>query len=177
MIKYIGKVLMDLIKHDIESIHEHLVIEGNTSNKDRIKANIVGVWLSDSCQVIFLEMSRAPTDFLKNHPVDDVHKTLQEQIDSLNSILLNFLNYNVRFAGGICFLTIQGIKDRLILRLIFLRGKDDYIDKEIISADIKLIEEGRYGKVYHATLKNNEITVVLKSFKSNNVTIKKIVNE
>ncbi|CAG8840261.1 20474_t:CDS:1, partial [Racocetra persica] len=43
--------------------------------------------------------------------------------------------------------------------------------------DIELIGEGGHGKVYRATLKNNEITVALKSFKCNNVTIKEIVNE
>ncbi|CAG8777952.1 7841_t:CDS:2, partial [Dentiscutata erythropus] len=42
--------------------------------------------------------------------------------------------------------------------------------------DIKLIGEGGYGKVYRATLKINEITVALKSFK-NNVAIKEVVNE
>ncbi|KAF0552253.1 calmodulin-dependent protein kinase [Gigaspora margarita] len=43
--------------------------------------------------------------------------------------------------------------------------------------DIELIGEGGYGKVYRATFKDNEITVALKSFKGNHVTIKEIVNE
>ncbi|CAG8731289.1 7805_t:CDS:2, partial [Cetraspora pellucida] len=43
--------------------------------------------------------------------------------------------------------------------------------------DIELIGEGGHGKVYRATLKDNDITVALKSFKSNNVTIKEIINE
>ncbi|CAG8488993.1 8432_t:CDS:2, partial [Scutellospora calospora] len=43
--------------------------------------------------------------------------------------------------------------------------------------DVNLIGEGGYGKVYRATLKNNEITVALKSFKSNNVAINEVVNE
>ncbi|CAG8642037.1 7367_t:CDS:2, partial [Diversispora eburnea] len=68
MIKYIGKVLIDLIKHNVEPMHEHLI-----------------------------EMSGAPTDFLKNHPIDDSHKTLWERIDSLNAILLTFLNYDIQF--------------------------------------------------------------------------------
>ncbi|CAG8632088.1 17351_t:CDS:2 [Gigaspora margarita] len=43
--------------------------------------------------------------------------------------------------------------------------------------DIELIGEGGYGKVYRATFKDNEITVALKSFKGNHVSIKEIVNE
>ncbi|CAG8460431.1 2959_t:CDS:2 [Cetraspora pellucida] len=43
--------------------------------------------------------------------------------------------------------------------------------------NIELIGEGGHGKVYRATLKDKDITVALKSFKSNNVTIKEIVNE
>ncbi|CAG8516966.1 4184_t:CDS:2, partial [Scutellospora calospora] len=42
---------------------------------------------------------------------------------------------------------------------------------------IKLIGKGGYEKVYRATFTNNEITVALKSFESNNVTIKGIVNK
>ncbi|CAG8613839.1 3481_t:CDS:1, partial [Scutellospora calospora] len=42
---------------------------------------------------------------------------------------------------------------------------------------VKLIGEGGYGKVYCATLKNKEITIALKSFKSNNMAIKEVVNE
>ncbi|RIB28981.1 kinase-like domain-containing protein [Gigaspora rosea] len=43
--------------------------------------------------------------------------------------------------------------------------------------DVELIGEGGYGKVYRATFKDNEITVALKSFKGNNISIKEIVNE
>ncbi|RIB28975.1 kinase-like domain-containing protein [Gigaspora rosea] len=43
--------------------------------------------------------------------------------------------------------------------------------------DIELIGEGGYGKVYRAIFKDNEITVALKSFKGNHVSIKEIVNE
>ncbi|KAF0552259.1 calmodulin-dependent protein kinase [Gigaspora margarita] len=43
--------------------------------------------------------------------------------------------------------------------------------------DLELIGEGGYGKVYRATFKDNEITVALKSFKGNHITIKEIVNE
>ncbi|CAG8566455.1 1096_t:CDS:2, partial [Scutellospora calospora] len=39
--------------------------------------------------------------------------------------------------------------------------------------NVKFIVEGGYGNVYRATLKNNEITVALKSFK-NNVDIKEL---
>ncbi|CAG8657313.1 6014_t:CDS:2, partial [Dentiscutata heterogama] len=42
--------------------------------------------------------------------------------------------------------------------------------------DVKLIGEGGYGKVYSATLKNNDITVAIKSFK-NNVAIREVVKE
>ncbi|KAF0494346.1 kinase-like domain-containing protein [Gigaspora margarita] len=42
--------------------------------------------------------------------------------------------------------------------------------------DFKLIGEGGFGKVYRATFKNNEISVAIKSFKSN-VPIKEIVKE
>ncbi|CAG8463636.1 3857_t:CDS:2, partial [Dentiscutata erythropus] len=65
---------------------------------------------------------------------------------------------------------------------------DDLVQKYLIEGhikiykytrfkDVELIGEGGYGKVYHATLKDNDVTVTLKSFKSNNVTIKEIVNE
>ncbi|CAH1767846.1 4544_t:CDS:2, partial [Entrophospora sp. SA101] len=93
MIKYIGKVLMDL----------------QYIKQRPIKADIVGVRLSDNHQVIFLEMSGAPTDFLKNHPISDANKTLQERMDSLNSVLLNFLCYDVRFVWKVHSLSIQGI--------------------------------------------------------------------
>ncbi|CAG8764452.1 5007_t:CDS:2 [Gigaspora margarita] len=42
--------------------------------------------------------------------------------------------------------------------------------------DVKWIGEGGYGKVYCATLKSNEITVAIKSFK-NNVGIREVVKE
>ncbi|KAF0484866.1 kinase-like domain-containing protein [Gigaspora margarita] len=42
--------------------------------------------------------------------------------------------------------------------------------------DVRLIGEGGYGKVYCATLKSNEITVAIKSFK-NNVAIREVVKE
>ncbi|CAJ0868936.1 6236_t:CDS:2 [Entrophospora sp. SA101] len=67
-------------------------------------------------------MSGAPTDFLKNHPNSDANKTLQERMDSLNSVLLNFLCYDVRFVWKVHSLSIQGIR------------KDDYVDEEILSA-------------------------------------------
>jgi len=132
------------IEYDIEPTHERLVSEGNTTNKDRMKADIIGVRLSDSRQVVFLEMSGAPTDFLKAHPIGDTYKTLQERIDSLNSILLNYLNYDVRFAERIRSLTIQGIRDRLTLRTIFLRGKEDYVDEEEFSAVFPLSWDFRF---------------------------------
>ncbi|CAG8843128.1 15446_t:CDS:2, partial [Gigaspora margarita] len=43
--------------------------------------------------------------------------------------------------------------------------------------DIEMIGEGGYGKVCRATFKDNEITIALKSFKGNHVSIKEIVNE
>ena len=79
-----------------------------------MKADIIGVRLSDSRQVVFLEMSGAPTDFLKAHPVGDTCKTIQERIDSLNSMLLNYLDYDIRFAEKIYSLTIQGISEFLL---------------------------------------------------------------
>ncbi|CAG8596035.1 15211_t:CDS:2, partial [Acaulospora morrowiae] len=132
------------IEHDIEPTHERLVSEGNTTNKGRMKTDVIGVRLSDSRQVVFLEMSGAPTDFLKVHSVEDTCKTLQERIDSLNSMLLNYLNCDVRFAGRIRSLTIQGIRDRLTLRTIFLRGKDDYKDEEEFSAIFPLSWDFRF---------------------------------
>ncbi|CAJ0918439.1 5039_t:CDS:2 [Entrophospora sp. SA101] len=99
MIKYIGKVLMDL----------------QYIKQRPIKADIVGVRLSDNHQVIFLEMSGAPTDFLKNHPISDANKTLQERMDSLNSVLLNFLCYDVRFVWKVHSLSIQGISEYYFL--------------------------------------------------------------
>ncbi|CAG8703625.1 9116_t:CDS:2, partial [Racocetra persica] len=42
--------------------------------------------------------------------------------------------------------------------------------------DVKLIKEGGYGIVYSATLKSKEITIALKSFKSN-VAIEEVVKE
>ncbi|GBB83430.1 hypothetical protein RclHR1_10150007 [Rhizophagus clarus] len=144
MIKYIGKVLMDLIEHDIELTHERLVSVGNTTNKNRMKADIIGVRLSDNRQVVFFEMSGAPTDFLKVHPIEDTYKTIQERIDSLNSVLLNYLNYDVRYAAKIRSLTIQGIRDRLTLRTIFLKGKNNYVDEEEMSAAFPLSWDFRF---------------------------------
>ncbi|CAG8586899.1 21914_t:CDS:2, partial [Cetraspora pellucida] len=43
--------------------------------------------------------------------------------------------------------------------------------------DVKLVGCGGFGNVYRAVLENNELIVALKSFKSNNMTIKEIVNE
>ena len=62
------------IEYDIEPTHERLVSEGNTTNKNRMKADIIG-----GQQVVFLEMSGAPTDF----SMGDTYKTLQERIDSM----------------------------------------------------------------------------------------------
>uniref|UniRef100_U9UYK1 Uncharacterized protein n=2 Tax=Rhizophagus irregularis TaxID=588596 RepID=U9UYK1_RHIID len=109
-----------------------------------MKADMVGVRLSDSRQVVFLEMNGAPTDFLKPHSIGDTYKTLQERIDSLNSMLLNYLNYDVRFAERIRSLTIQGIRDRLTLRTLFLRGKNDYKDEEEFSAVFPLSWDFRF---------------------------------
>ncbi|CAG8533453.1 10494_t:CDS:2 [Paraglomus occultum] len=131
---FINSIKFHWIEHDVEPTHERLRFEGNTTNKDRMKADIIGVRLSDSRQVVFLEMSGAPTDFLKAHPVGDTCKTIQERIDSLNSMLLNYLDYDIRFAEKIHSLTIQGIRDRLTLRTLSLRGKEDYKDEEEISA-------------------------------------------
>ena len=115
------------IEYDIEPTHERLVSEGNTTNKDRMKADIIGVRLSDSRQVVFLEMSGAPTDFLKAHPIGDTCKTLQERIDSLNSTLLNYLSYDVRFAGRIRSLTIQGISEYFFLLTVILVKRQTFI--------------------------------------------------
>ncbi|KAF0377762.1 hypothetical protein F8M41_012560 [Gigaspora margarita] len=89
-------------------------------------------------------MSGAPTDFLKNHPIDNVNKSLRERINALDSILINFLRYDVRFAGKICSFTIQGIRDRLTLRTLSLRGKDDYVYEEILSAVFPLSWDFRF---------------------------------
>ncbi|CAG8484141.1 4296_t:CDS:10 [Ambispora leptoticha] len=133
-----------VVEHDIEPTHERLVRDGNTTNKDRLKADMVGVRLCDNRQIVFLEMSGAPTDFLQPHTITDVHKTIQERIDAVNSLLLNFLDYDVRYAGKIRSLTVQGIRDRLTLRSIFLRGKEDYFDEEILSAIFPLSWELRF---------------------------------
>ncbi|CAB4411009.1 unnamed protein product [Rhizophagus irregularis] len=89
-------------------------------------------------------MSGAPTDFLNVHTMGDTYKKVQERVDLLNSVLLNFLNYDVRYAKKIRSLTIQGIRDRLTLRSIFLRGKDDYADEEEFSAVFPLSWEFRF---------------------------------
>ncbi|RGB33315.1 hypothetical protein C1646_743427 [Rhizophagus diaphanus] len=49
------------IEHDIEPTHERLFTENNSSNKGRMKADIVGVRLSDNRQVVFLKMSMSDT--------------------------------------------------------------------------------------------------------------------
>ncbi|CAG8746701.1 663_t:CDS:2, partial [Funneliformis caledonium] len=64
---FTNKILFHWIEHNIEPTHERLVAENNSSKKGRMKADIVGVRLSDGCQVVFLEMSGAPTDFLNTH--------------------------------------------------------------------------------------------------------------
>ncbi|RUS27762.1 hypothetical protein BC938DRAFT_482769 [Jimgerdemannia flammicorona] len=132
------------IEHDIEPTHERLVRDGNTTNKDRLKADMVGVRLCDNRQIVFLEMSGAPTDFLQPHTITDACKTIQERVDAVNSLLLNFLDYDVRYAGKIRSLTVQGIRDRLTLRSNFLRGKEDYVDEEITSAVFPLSWEFRF---------------------------------
>jgi hypothetical protein len=86
-------------------------MENNSSNKGRMKVDIVGIHLSDNQQVVFLEMSGALTDFLNVHTMGDTYKTVQERVDSLNSVLLNILNYDVRYMKKICSLTIQGISE------------------------------------------------------------------
>ncbi|GET59042.1 hypothetical protein RhiirA5_367000 [Rhizophagus irregularis] len=59
-------------------------------------------------------MSGAPTDFLNVHTMGDTYKKVQERVDSLNSVLLNFLNYDVRYAkkilskGSIYFFKREG---------------------------------------------------------------------
>ncbi|GET02729.1 hypothetical protein GLOIN_2v1598434 [Rhizophagus clarus] len=141
---FINKVQFHWIEHDIELTHERLVSVGNTTNKNRMKADIIGVRLSDNRQVVFFEMSGAPTDFLKVHPIEDTYKTIQERIDSLNSVLLNYLNYDVRYAAKIRSLTIQGIRDRLTLRTIFLKGKNNYVDEEEMSAAFPLSWDFRF---------------------------------
>ncbi len=115
------------IESDIEPTHERLVFEGNTTNKYRMKADMIGVRLSDSRQVVFLEMSGAPTDFLKPHSIGDTYKTLQERIDSLNSMLLNYLNYDVRFAERIRSLTIQGISEYFFPLIVILIKRQTFI--------------------------------------------------
>lgn len=147
--------------------HERLFTENNSSNKGRMKADIVGVRLSDNRQVVFLKMSGAPTDFLNVHTMGDTYKKVQERVDSLNSVLLNFLNYDVRYAKKILskgsvsiifflidyyfkivdipFFDFYVIGDRLTLRSIFLRGKDDYADEEEFSAVFPLSWEFLLG--------------------------------
>ncbi|UZO21408.1 uncharacterized protein OCT59_013802 [Rhizophagus irregularis] len=93
---FTNKILFHWIEH-----HERLFTENNSSNKGRMKADIVGVRLSDNRQVVFLKMSGAPTDFLNVHTMGDTYKKVQERVDSLNSVLLNFLNYDVRYAKKI----------------------------------------------------------------------------
>jgi len=92
-----------------------------------MKADMIGVRLSDSRQVVFLEMSGAPTDFLKPHSIGDTYKTLQERIDSLNSMLLNYLNYDVRFAEKIRSLTIQGISEYFFPLIVILIKRQTFI--------------------------------------------------
>jgi hypothetical protein len=121
------------IEHDIEPTHERLVAENNSSNKGRMKADMVGVRLSDGRQVVFLEMSGAPTDFLNTHTVGDTYKTVQERIDSLNSILLNFLNYDVRYAKKIRSLTIQGISEHYFLVDYYSDQNHSYLFLTVIS--------------------------------------------
>ncbi|KAG9302937.1 hypothetical protein G9A89_022354 [Geosiphon pyriformis] len=134
-----------VIEHDIEPTHERLVRDGNTTqNKDRLEADMVGVRLCDNRQFVFLEMSGAPTEFLKTHTITDTCKTIQKPIDAVNSSLLNFLDYDVRYAEKICSLTVQGIRDRLTLRSTYLRGEADYVDEEILSAVFPLCWEFRF---------------------------------
>ncbi|CAG8771655.1 12531_t:CDS:2, partial [Racocetra persica] len=75
-----------------------------------------------------------------------------------------------------------------VFKLLAMNLSDDLIQKCLIDwrikfyeytrfKDVELIGEGGHGKVYRATLKNNGITVALKSFKSNNMTFREIVNE
>ncbi|CAB4419705.1 unnamed protein product [Rhizophagus irregularis] len=126
-----------------------------------MKADIVEVRLSDGRQVVFLEMSSAPTDFLNTHTVGDMYKTVQERIDSLNSVLLNFLNYDVRYAKKLRSLIIQGIRDRLTLRTIFLRGKKDYADEEELSVVFLLSWEFRFQFLEVFELMENVIQYIL----------------
>ncbi|PKY39962.1 hypothetical protein RhiirA4_394081 [Rhizophagus irregularis] len=69
-------------------------LENPATMEGRMKADIVGVRLSYNRQVVFLKMSGAPTDFLNVHTMGDTYKKVQERVDLLNSVLLNFLNYD-----------------------------------------------------------------------------------
>lgn len=72
---------------------------------------MVGVRLCDNRQIVCLEMSGAPTDLLQPHTITDTCKTIQERVDAVNSLLLDFLDYDVRYAGNIRSLTVQGISE------------------------------------------------------------------
>jgi hypothetical protein len=80
LVLYITYILIvnHRIEYDIESTYEQLVSESNITNKNQIKANIIGVWLSDSWQVVFVKMSSTLTDFLKVHPIGSIYKILQK---------------------------------------------------------------------------------------------------
>ncbi|CAB4483931.1 unnamed protein product [Rhizophagus irregularis] len=159
MIKYIGKVLMDFINKiidvpshvmTIDEVERDWIVDKISPMFTYMQATFINK-IKFQCQhtngfrqVVFLEMNGAPTDFLKPHSIGDTYKTLQERIDSLNSMLLNYLNYDVRFAERIRSLTIQGIRDRLTLRTLFLRGKNDYKDEEEFSAVFPLSWDFRF---------------------------------
>uniref|UniRef100_U9U6T8 Uncharacterized protein n=1 Tax=Rhizophagus irregularis (strain DAOM 181602 / DAOM 197198 / MUCL 43194) TaxID=747089 RepID=U9U6T8_RHIID len=53
-----------------------------------MKVDIVGVCMSDGRQVVFLEMSSAPTDFLNTHTMGDFKKELIQNRFTLKTIFL-----------------------------------------------------------------------------------------
>ena len=61
---------------------------------------MVGVRLCDNRQILFLRMSG-----------EDTRKTIRERVDALKSLLWDFLDYDVRYAGKIRSLTVQGISE------------------------------------------------------------------
>ncbi|GES80587.1 hypothetical protein GLOIN_2v1598434 [Rhizophagus clarus] len=54
---FINKIKFHWIKSDIKPTHKQLALKGNTTNKYQIKADVIEVQLSNSQQIVFLEMS------------------------------------------------------------------------------------------------------------------------
>ncbi|CAG8438539.1 3190_t:CDS:2 [Ambispora gerdemannii] len=141
MIQYIGKVLMDFVNKVID-------VPGNVLFIDDIERD----WIVSKLSPLFVYLEATFVNRVRfhwqviEHDIEPTHERLVRDGNTTNKDQLkaDMVDYDVRYAGKIRSLTVQGIRNRLTLRSIFLRGKEDYVDEEILSAIFPLSWELRF---------------------------------